>query len=249
MDQDRDRLQAAAQFLREARVGDWPADLPEALQPRSLQEGYLIQDLVVGDQGVAGWKILATAAPENFSCAALAAPDAIADGGDLPRGERKPEVEVEVAVQITRDLPPGKTYTKDDILSAIGAAHVAFEIVESRFNNRKAANPLAAHADAQSSRAMVIGSGTAEWQGLDLPALDIVLTLDGVELARKCGGASAAQVVEALVWLANHAAGRAGLKAGQHVITGARIGPLVIPEGQDMEARIEGIGAVSLRLV
>lgn len=46
----------------------------------------------------------------------------------------------------------------------------------------------------------------------------------------KSGGASVAQVADALLWLANSASAQGcGLRAGAFVITGSRVGPLAIP--------------------
>jgi 2-keto-4-pentenoate hydratase len=243
-------LQSAADFLRRARTGDRTADLPAALIPATADDSYRIQHLVIGDEEIAGWKILATAAPDAFSCAALARSSLIGNGGRIDLGDRAPEIEVEIAVRLRQDLPPRPApFGRDDILAALDTAHAAIEIVESRFADRKRAHPLSALADAQSSRAFVIGTGTRDWQELDLPGLDIVLTLDGSELARKQGGASVAQIVEALVWLANHAAARGtGLRAGQSIITGARIGPLPIPLGASLAAEVASLGRVELSL-
>lgn len=72
---------------------------------------------------------------------------------------------------------------------------------------------------------------------------------DHVELSRSQNGASVAATIDALVWLANHAAARGtGLAAGQFVITGARIGPIEIPAASRIRAQVAGIGEVSLLL-
>ncbi len=250
MQDDTGKLPRAAAFLRQARQGTRPADLPADLIPATPAESYRLQDLVIGDEGIAGWKILATASDGAFTCAALPRPSLIGPADSLPLGDRLPEIEVEIAIRIARDLPPrAEPYTAEEVDAALGTAHAALEVIESRFLNRKAAHPLSALADVQSSRAFVIGSGTADWRGLDLPALPLLLTQDGSELARGQGGASVAQIIAALVWLANHAAARGtGLHAGQHVITGARIGPLVIPPGQRLEATVPQVATVSLAL-
>lgn len=248
---DNSKLNAAARALRAARVGKRPVDLDPALCPNNKDQAYQLQDLVIGTEAVAGWKILATSAPESFSCAALSAAFAMQDGAALVRGDRQPEIEVEIAIAIAADLPPHhEPYNRATVLAALGGAYAAIEIVESRFENRKKANPLSNLADAQSSRGFVIGGGVGEWIALDLPVADIALLADDVELVVSRGGANVDQILTALVWLANHASGRGrGLQSGQYVITGARVGPVIIPAGIDIiSARINGIGQVSLCL-
>lgn len=249
MAETEDRLAAAARALIAARTGVRPADLPEGLVPRSADEAYRVQDLVRGAERIAGWKILATAAPGSYSCAALSEAVMIADGGPLDRGDRGPELEVEIAIGILADLPPRRTaYDRSEVLAALGQAHAALELLESRFAHRKQAAPLSGLADAQSNGAFAIGSGAAGWQEMDLTARDLSLNADGHEIARARGGATSAQIIDAMVWLANHASARGtGLKAGQFVITGARIGPLPLPVAERISAEVAGIGTVALR--
>ncbi len=244
------RLAAAARFLRSAAEGPPPADLPVEIAPQSVAEAYAIQHLTIGADGVAGWKVGATSAPGAYSCAALSSGRLLADGGILQRGNRLPEVEVEIAIRIARDLLPGGARAREEVLAALGSAHAAFEIVESRFLDRKKAAPLSTLADAQSCRAFVIAEqGVEGWQDRDLAGVEAVLSVDGAELARKTGSASASQIVEAIHWLAGHADRFGGLRAGQVVITGARIGPLPIGSASNLRAEITGIGAVGLTVV
>jgi 2-keto-4-pentenoate hydratase len=242
------RLIAAASLLRGAYLGLRPADLPPDLRPTSPAEAYRIQDLVIGRRGIAGWKVSATAAPDNRTCAALVTENRLADGAVLRRGDRRPDLEVEVAVRIAADLLPRPApYGRDEVLAALGGAHAAFEIVESRFRDRKRASPLSTLADAQSCRAFVIGSGIEDWQGLNLASTKVSLRGDDVDLSRSQNGASVADTIDALVWLANHAVGRgAGLTAGQFILTGARIGPVEVPAASRISAQVAGIGEVSL---
>src|SRR6201995_1565095 len=60
---DRDRLQRAAEIFLEARRTLQPIDdLPPAVAPRTLEEAYYVQDLMLHAIGKAGgWKVGATA--------------------------------------------------------------------------------------------------------------------------------------------------------------------------------------------
>ena len=56
---DKDRLHQAAEMLLEARRTVQPIDdLPPALRPRTLEEAYYVQDLMLDALGTAGgWKV------------------------------------------------------------------------------------------------------------------------------------------------------------------------------------------------
>ena len=60
-----------------------------------------------------------------------------------------------------------------------------------------------------SGGAFVVGSGNKDWQRLNLASLEVTLFGDDVELLRSHNGASVADTIDALVWLANHAETRA----------------------------------------
>lgn len=246
------RVEAAAAFLRDAasvppdrRVADFAADL----RPENVAEAYAIQDAQIGDAPVAAWKILATGTDETYSCAALAVSRVGDDGSNRPASDAHMEIEVEIAIRIGRDLPAQSApFNEQDVADALDTAHAAFEIVETRFARRTEVPKLSALADFQSNYSVVVGSGTAGWRGLDLPDLEISLTRDGALVERARKGASVAQIISALTWLANHAVTRqsGGLKAGQFVITGARIGPSPMPGAGTLTAQVDKIGTVQM---
>ena len=244
-----DRIDAAAAALRAAEETGLIADLPPGAAPRDEAEAYRIQDAVIGGQAIAGWKV--TPAPHR--CGALAVSRLVANGGSLPPMPA-PEVEVEVAVMIARDLPPrDAAYTEAEVLAALGGLRVAFEIVQARYADRKAVPPLHGLADALSNGAFGLGDGfgetAADWADLDLGQLPVWLAHDGARVAEAVAGPDRAATLSALVWLANHARARGcGLRAGQAVITGARIGPRVMPGARVVTLGIDGLGQASFML-
>jgi len=247
--QDIDR---AASVLVETRRGRRRlADLPADLQPTSMAEAYAIQDAVVALTGaVGGWKVAPAGNNPEPRCAPIPAANLHASPATLATGEllMAPEIEVEIAVRFSKDLPPRtKPYTTDEVTAAIGSIHPALEVLSSRFENRKAVSPLTAIADAQSNGSAVFGPALTNWQSVDFSTVGMVLFFDGKQVGQTDGGASNADVFASLVWLANSGAVRqGGLKAGQVVITGARIKPVVVPKsGTAVKADVVGIGSVS----
>lgn len=242
-----DQTARAAALLSQAEHGEPLAHLPPDLAPSDESEAYAIQEAVLGSDAIAGWKVAAIQVPRPLTYAMISQTRLL--GVQIPPHVMRPEIEVEIALRIARDLPPrAKPYDEAEVNAALGSAHAAIEVISSRFIDRKAVNPLSALADALSCSGMAIGSGTPDWRGLDFTAL--ALSLDGAQpLAKASGNATVAQTLTALTALANHAARRGlGLKAGQFVITGARIGPLPVAMGQDLTAIVQGIGQVTLRV-
>ncbi|MGA0540453.1 2-keto-4-pentenoate hydratase [Neotabrizicola sp. VNH66] len=240
-----------ADALRAAWTTGPVPGLPADLTPADEAEAYAVQLAMLEGAPVAGWKVTPKA---PYTGALLAQARLVADGDRLPGDMPAPEVEVEIAVIFARDLPPRATpYAEAEVLAACGGLRAAFEIVQSRFVDRKAMPPLAVLADAMSNGAFGLGTGTgaaaADWTGTELGEATATLSRNGQLLEEKAGGFTTAQVVGQLVWLANHASSQGlGLKAGQALITGARIGPRLLTEGGRYTVSISGVGEASFVL-
>lgn len=243
----------AVDLLIQARQGTRLAALPPALEPATLEAAYAIQtDVMAKLGGVAGWKI----APTKDGSAPLTSPvppsaihvsPAKLASAEVPGAE----IEVEIAIRFGRDLPPRDApYVRQDIVDAIASVHPAFEVLSSRFLDRQTVPPMVAIADCQSNGAVVVGPALTDWQGLDFSTVAMKLRFDGAEVGSAAGGIATGHVLDALTWLANHAQTRGlSLKAGDTVITGARVGPVLASAPLEIEADVAGIGTVALTLV
>ena len=82
---------------------------------------------------------------------------------------------------------------------------------------------------------------------LDLYTCGMVLEVDGSVVSLGAGAACLGHPLNAAAWLSRTLAGRGQpLKAGQTIMTGA-LGPMVnLKPGQNITARIGGLGAVSI---
>ncbi|MBO1074104.1 2-keto-4-pentenoate hydratase [Roseomonas marmotae] len=247
----------AAQLLVAVRQGqERLKDLPEDLRPRSTEQAYAIQDGVIRLLGpIGGWKVSPKSGHAEPGCSPISAaliqasPASLAQSA-VPGAEIEVEIEIEIEIAVTlgHDLPPRATpYTPEDLRAAIAALHPAVELLSSRFRDRRAAAPLSLLADSQSNAAVVLGAGLAEWEGLDLREVAMHLRLDREQVAAVNGGAGIEDVLAALAWLANHAAARTGgLRKGEVVITGARIGPWSRGDATEVEADVAGLGTVAI---
>jgi 2-keto-4-pentenoate hydratase len=222
--------------------------LPEGARPATLEQAYSIQDAVLRKLGtVGGWKVAPAKPGAEPRCSPVPAGMVFAAPAKLAYGQAEPEIEIEIAARMAKDLPPRpQPYTLAEVKDAIGSLHPAIEVLHSRFGTRGDVDPLTAIADLQSCLAIVYGPGTKDWAGFDFTTMDMGLRLDGKPTGQPKEGPRTEKVLEAIAWLANHSAGRnGGLKAGQVIITGARIKYPAIPAGTRIEAEIKPLGSVA----
>lgn len=240
----------ATKYLLDARAsGRRLADLPPEAQPRTREEAYAIQDAVIDALGaVGGWKVSPVPEGGEPSCAPILAADILPGGAELPR-EKLPDaaIEVEIAVVLGRDLPAGARTA--EIIAAIDTLRVALEVLSSRYLDRKAVPQLAGFADMQSNAAVVLGEAHRFDSLPELAGWPMSLVIDGGAPILNPGGAGTDNVLAALEWLARHAASRnRPLKAGQVIITGARVGPQST-DGRVIVGTAQGLGEVVAKLV
>ena len=246
-------LSRAADALRAARSGERLAELPADVIPGDPESAYRIQELVIGRDRIGGWKMAARPSPSGRRCSAISREWLLPDGATLPSDEfRAPEIEVEIAFRLKDHLPPrADAYRPSEVEAALGPAIVVFELVDSRFIDRRKVSSFSLLADSYSCGAVCVGSGTRDWKTLDFAALEVQLAEGAEEIARTTGGVGLGDMLDGLTWLANHTSRRGlGLRAGQLVLTGARIGPLpiAIGESRQLTGTVEGLGTVQLAI-
>lgn len=238
------------EVLLEHRAAGIPiVQLPAGLEPQTAADAYRIQNETIEALGAVGaWKVQPLPqAGEPFASPILAS-TVFPNGAVLHAQDfRGLGIEVEVAVTIARDLPartPG--YGPADMKAAIASIHIALELLSSRFVDRKQVTLLTGIADLQHSGGVIVGPAVSARLLPEFGEQHLTLTIDGALAAETVGNATTENMLRSLAWLANHAAARGlSLKAGQFVITGARLGPLGL-NGKRVEAHGEGIGTVSV---
>lgn len=96
-------------------------------------------------------------------------------------------VEAEVAVRLAADLDGTREPTRAEVLDAIDAVFPAVEIADSRYQGWAQASAAAIYADLGYAGAWVRGAPCAAWRELDLVALPVTLSLDGVVMRQGSG--------------------------------------------------------------
>jgi 2-keto-4-pentenoate hydratase len=252
-----DRLEGAAQRLREAYKGGVVEPLRDVLEPTDVDGAYAIQAINTRywhDQGrsIVGRKIGLTAEAVQRQLG-VGQPDfgvlfddmRIEDGGELRSSQViQAKAEAEVALVLGRDLSDPEA-GPEEVLAAAESALVAIEIVDSRIADWRISFADTV-ADNGSSAFFVLGEERHKLAGLDLYTCGMVLEVDGKVASLGAGAACLGHPLNAAAWLARTLARRGEpLRAGEIVLTGA-LGPMVpLSAGTTLRARVAGLGAAS----
>jgi 2-keto-4-pentenoate hydratase len=241
-----------AALIVKARRSRTPLPVDPALTPASLHAALAIQAEVAAELGEtpAGWKVGFT--PEG---AAWAAP---IFKGDMREAEYRlapgeaVKVEGELGVRFARDLPPrpGKPYTRDEILDAIGEVFAGIELVASRFADSANTAFLARIGDSFSNLAYRAGSGVKDFRALDLGRLPCRIAFDDAVVHEAVGGhANGDPLVPLVAWASEQIDYLGGMKAGQFLSTGTLNTPVPLDRPARIDLTLGGVGAARLTLV
>ncbi|MBV1796048.1 2-keto-4-pentenoate hydratase [Siccirubricoccus sp. G192] len=242
--------EALASLLAAARrEGRQIVALPEALVPADAEEAYAAAALVAAQLGWAplGWKVAGTTEemrrrlrmPEpifgrSFAQFLHRAPARLRHATLLD-----PIVEAEFFFLLARDLPPRDTpWTAEEVAAAVAAVHAGIEVAECRFPGTALPPFSAILADGSGAGHYVLGPEIADWRGATLPAMPVVVEVDGVVRRRGSGAEVMGDPLLSLTWLANRLP-RAGahLRAGEWISTGTASGMLAPRAGAQVVAR------------
>jgi 2-keto-4-pentenoate hydratase len=256
---DQSHIAEAADFLWRTRIEQRRIEaLPDPLRPRTLAEGYAIQDAMVASaaQPVAGWKIAATS---KAGQAHIGVTEPLAgrlfknfileDGARLPAAPLHMKVmEAEFAFRMARDLPPrAAAYEQTEVCDAVAALHLAIEVPDARFEHFAEIGPAQIAADDAFASWFLLGRQVPDWRRLDLSTQRVRAVNNGAVAAEGSGANVLGDPRLALTWLANHLAQRGiGLKAGDLITTGTCITPPTIAPGDRVIAEFAGLGQVAV---
>ena len=235
-----DAAKAAAPLLDTWNGGPRPAALDP--KPARPADAYAVQEAVLAGLGDAGglWKM---ALLDGKTRQASVLPRrTLHDSGATVSLPDDAAVEVETALILAGEP------AADNPLAAIADIRLAFELIASRLSPEPGFTSLEGMADGFRSAAVVLGGSIEGWQNGLPDRIDITLTLDNADAAATEVAVPLVPSLDFLVWLAGHARtqGRP-LKAGDVVITGARIGPLPFNGAKTAKATAMGT-AVSIGL-
>lgn len=240
----------AARLLVESRQsGKLVVGLPDDSQPASAAEAYAIQKAVIRQVGPAGaWKV----GPMPGEAAVRFAPILTSTIFDSPATLRSLRlamigIEAEVAFRLKYPLSASQApFSRSAVLEALGSAHAAIEIVDTRYAHWQAMSPLSILADNLCNGALVIGESRQEWLRPDLSNTDLHVFVEGA-LAATPRENPGGDPIELLRQLADHCAGQdLPLEAGCIATTGSWTGLLFVPRDTRVEVRSGSVTVASV---
>jgi len=251
---------SAAASLIEARQGNRIlAQFPGGAFPTDIDAAYAVLDSIAArmTSPVVGWKAALTndevmqkmnaTAP---ACGPLFAPYV----GPSPLTVTLPAeslrgIECEFAFRMAKTLAPrAEPYTNAETAAAVATMHPAMEIVDSRVKDGFAHGARAIIADFCANAALSYGPGIEDWQGFDLAAHTLELTIDGEHAVTGVGSAVLGDPRNSLTWVANFLSARGiPLEAGHIVTTGSTMGIWPAPAGSTAIADFGVLGQVEVR--
>ena len=223
----------AETLLNAWRTGSQLSALPLKLQPKTLTDGYDAQDCLMVATGAtrSGWK-LGVGSPSQLRACGLKRPligqvtqsHCHTDGAIIHLPSDAPvTVECEIAFILARDIPSDapRRVPPDGIASAC----VTFEIVRSRFVNRRGVGWPSFVADNVGFEALVIGK-PLHTDLIHEINKTVEVQLNGVCVARALAGDDATDPITSLQALLDHAGERQiTLREGDIITTGAMCKP------------------------
>ncbi len=257
-----DRVTAACEYLLDLRrTQRRVAALPVDVVPRSLAEGYAVQEQLVrtlldrsGGHPV-GYKIACTSA--------LAQKALGVDGpffGILLSHSTHPSpatlkgseftvrcTEAEFGFEMAEDVPAGPTYTAETIRDFIGTALPSIEIVDHRYHDWQAVGAPSLLADNAIHGAWVPGEPYPGWRDIDFARHPVTLTVNGAKSFPGSGAAVLGNPLTVVAWLANELPrfGRR-LGRGDRVTTGVTTDIYLAQPGDRLAADFGPLGRVAL---
>jgi 2-keto-4-pentenoate hydratase len=255
-----DRILRAAQAVATARRNRAPLKpLPADAAPRDEAEGYRVQravhDLLLPSVGpLVGYKIGCTS---KVMQEYLDIPRPCG-GGVFARGVHESGVrlhaadfvrvgvECEIAVRLSRDLPPGGApLTAESVMEAIEAYMPAIEIVDDRYERWETLGAPTLIADDFFAAGCVLGAPVAHNAAPDLLSVNGRALINGSEAGHGTGADVLGHPHHALAWLANHLAAEGrGLHAGQIVLTGSLVKTVWLKPADRVVMELDGLGRV-----
>ena len=253
-------IEEAAELLRNAYISGPVNPLRQFVEPTDADLAYKIQNtnteqwLSEGRQ-IAGWKIGLTAKAVQKQLG-VNQPDFGVLFSDMAVPTQsifqmkkviQPRGEAEIALILGDDIDHPDV-TAEDIKKAIEYVVPAIEIVDSRITDWRISFADTV-ADNGSSAFYVLGEQRMSLKDLDLYTCGMVLEVNGEIASLGAGAACLGHPLNAAAWLAQTMINRGQpLKAGQVILTGA-LGPMVdLQAGQQICAKIGGLGQVSIEI-
>lgn len=237
-------LDDAARLLLDIAAfrADPPDALPQGLAPTSIAEAHAIQDRAMALTGEPAMAMKVVVNEEGVLRGSIPPSRIWASPATVPAGLlRLCGIETEVAFRLDRELPARATPYSAEELAPFLTALTVIEVVDTRFTTTDAPF-LHRLADNLSNGGLVTGTARTDWQSIDLPNLEAVVTVNGRELKRVKAGLVFGDPWPPAVSLLNALAAERAVPAGFIVTTGSYSGLDFVAPGDMVKVEFTGFG-------
>ncbi len=255
-----DAIAKLAERVEAAQLGAHTiAKLTDEFPAMTIEDGYVVQDelrrrmLARGGQ-LAGFKAGLTSKAKMRqmgvdvpSVGFLASHTRRPDGARIEvAGLIHPRVEAEIAF-VMKDTLRGPGCDRERVIVATDFVLPAVEVIDSRFEKFRFDLPSVI-ADNTSAALYVTGEWVSDPRKLDLEALGVVLEKNGEIVALGASAAVLGHPAEAVAMIVNHLAARGeALEVGSFVMSGGITEAIAVAASDSITARVQELGAVSVR--
>lgn len=259
-----DRTRAACDYLLDLRSRKRApaAALPDDVVPRTLAEGYQVQELLVakllerlGGRPI-GYKIACTSKLAQQALGVdgpffgtLLSATTYASGVSLRASQFTVRcAEAEFGFEMAADVPAGKVYTAESIREFIGTAIPSIEIVDHRYHSWQTVGAPSLLADNAIHGVWVTGEPFAKWRELDLATHPTALIVNGTRTFPGSGAAVLGNPLNVVAWLANELPrfGRR-LSRGDRITTGLTTAVYLAEPGDHLAADFGAMGRAEMK--
>jgi 2-keto-4-pentenoate hydratase len=260
-----ERVNLACEYLHNLRQTKQPvAAIPADIVPRTLSEGYAVQDILVrkllalsGGHPV-GYKIACTSELAQkalgvdrpffgilLSHSIFSSPATIKASQFTVRC-----AEAEFGFEMAQDVPAGAAYNAETIQEFIGAALPSIEIVDHRYHNWQTVGAPSLLADNAIHGIWVAGEPCTKWRDIDIARHPVSFKINGERTLSGSGAAVLGNPLNVMAWLANELPrfGRR-LRRGDRVTTGVTTDIYLAKPGDHLLADFGPLGTVELDFV
>jgi 2-keto-4-pentenoate hydratase len=227
--------------------------MPAECRPADADSAIAIQNRVTQLLGetVGGWKA-SVPSKDRTVVGPIYARTIVFQGPDCPAfvEHGKTLIEPEIAFVMARGLPPRSVeYSEDEVRSAVRSAHLALELLASRYAESEELEFPEKLADGLSNFGLYLGPQLQDAHTRELGAFPVTISGASGMLVSKEGKHPDGHPLKPLHWLANFLSSRGqGLESGQAVTTGSYAGAIEVPAGEPLRITFGDLGQMAVEL-
>lgn len=239
--------QAATELFARRKPGTKAQGLEASICPQSIDDALAIQAQMADMQTVLGWKCLLPPADDEVIVAPIFDVQVNTAEVILFEDEKQALVEPEICFVLSKDLlANGTAYSDEEIINAIGSAHMALELMQKRFAPDAQQSFFESLADGMTNQGMFVGPEIDKELAINTSEVTISITQTSNNLSLD-GIHPNPRAIDGVLWLINYMSARGvDFKAGQAIITGSFKGIVKLAFEEETTISYAGFGEYSV---